>query len=222
MFVLLFGYIFDGAVSGSLPDGFPNYLSFVLPGIFIQSTIFRMTTTAVGLAEDLEKGVIDRFRSLPMSRAGVLIGRTIADLVRAAAVILLMTVFGMAVGFRFSSIQGAVGSVFIVALLGYGLSWIFVFVALNVPGAESAQSAAFVAAFPLSFVSSVFVPPDSIPVEWLAFIARNSPITAAADAARGLAVTGPVLQPVLLTVLWTAGILAIFIPLSVYQFRKLE
>ncbi|MEE8601186.1 ABC transporter permease [Euzebya tangerina] len=222
MFVLLFGYIFDGAVSGSLPDGFPNYLSFVLPGIFIQSTVFRMTTTAVGLAEDLEKGVIDRFRSLPMSRAGVLIGRTIADLVRAAAVILLMTVFGVAVGFRFTSILGAIGSVLIVALLGYGLSWVFVFVALNVPGAESAQSAAFVAAFPLSFVSSVFVPPESIPVEWLAFIARNSPITAAADAARGLAVTGPVAQPVLLTVIWTIGILALFIPLSVYQFRKLE
>lgn len=223
MFVLLFGYVFDGAVRGSLPDGFPTYLSFVLPGIFIQSTVFRMTQTAVGLADDLEKGVIDRFRSLPMSRAGVLLGRTIADLARSTAVILLMVIFGVLVGFRFDNgLWGGVGSVLIVGVLGYALSWVFVYVALMVPGAESAQSASFVAAFPLSFVSSVFVPTSSYSVEWLAFIARNSPITAAADAARGLAVSGPIITPVVHTLLWSVGILAIFIPLSVRRFRRLE
>lgn len=135
MFVLLFGYVFDGAVRGSLPDGFPTYLSFVLPGIFIQSTVFRMTQTAVGLADDLEKGVIDRFRSLPMSRAGVLLGRTIADLARSTAVILLMVIFGVLVGFRFDNgLWGGVGSVLIVGVLGYALSWVFVYVALMVPG----------------------------------------------------------------------------------------
>ncbi len=222
MFVLLFGYVFDGAVRSSLPDGFPTYLSFVLPGIFVQSTVFRMTQTAVGLADDLEKGVIDRFRSLPMSRSGVLVGRTIADLVRSTAVIILMVVFGVAVGFRFSSLLGGLGSVLIVGLLGYALSWVFVYVAMSVPGAESAQSAAFVAAFPLSFISSVFVPTETYSVEWLAFVARNSPVTAAADAARGLAVSGPVLTPTIHTIIWSVGIIAVFVPLSVSRFRRLE
>lgn len=223
MFVLLFGSVFDGAVRGVLPEGFSTYLAFVLPGIFVQSTVFRMTQTAVGLADDLEKGVIDRFRSLPMTRSGVLLGRTIADLARSTAVILLMVAFGVVVGFRFENgILGGIGSVLIVGVLGYALSWVFVYVALMVPGAESAQSASFVAAFPLSFVSSVFVPTSTYSVEWLAFLARNSPITAAADAARGLAVSGPVLTPVLHTIAWSVAILALFIPLSVQRFRRLE
>ncbi len=124
MFVLLFGYVFDGIAQGDLPEGYPNYLAFVLPGIFIQSTVFRMTQTAVGLAEDLERGVIDRFRSLPMSRSGVLVGRTIADLVRSMAVILLMVVFGVVVGFRFQNGPlAALGSIAVVPLIGYAHSW---------------------------------------------------------------------------------------------------
>ena len=222
MFVLLFGYVFDGAVRGSLPEGFDTYLAFVLPGIFVQSTIFRMTQTAVGLAEDLERGVVDRFRSLPMSRSGVLIGRTIADLVRSLAVIVLMAVFGMLVGFRFTSAIGALGALLVVAVFGYALSWVFGWVALMVPGGESAQAAAFVTAFPLSFISSVFVPPDSVTVEWLAFIARNSPVSATADAARGMAVSGPVLQPLLLALGWSIALLCVFVPLSVARFRRLE
>ncbi len=222
MFVLLFGYIFDGAVRGALPDGFPSYLAFVMPGIFVQSTVFRMTQTAVGLADDLDKGVVDRFRSMPMSRSGVLIGRTIADLVRSMAVIVLMAIVGVLVGFRFASFVGAVGSIAIVGVLGYALSWVFVWLALHVPGAESAQSAAFVFAFPLSFVSSVFVPATSISIAWLAFIARNSPITAAADAARGLAVSGPVLAPTLKTFGWSVALLVVFIPWSTHRFRHVE
>lgn len=222
MFVLLFGFVFDGAVQGALPEGFPNYLAFVLPGIFVQSTVFRMTQTAVGLADDLEKGVIDRFRSMPMSRSGVLVGRTIADLVRSMAVIVLMTVVGMLVGFRFTSLLGAIGAILVVGVLGYALSWVFVWLALQVPGAESAQSAAFVFAFPLSFVSSVFVPTASISVGWLAAIARHSPITAAADAARGLAVSGPVLAPTLATLAWSIAIVAVFVPASTARFRRVE
>lgn len=223
MFVLLFGSVFDGAVRGALPDGFPSYLAFVMPGIFIQSTIFRLTQTAVGLAEDLEQGVIDRFRSLPMSRAGVLIGRTFADLVRSMAVVALMVAVGMLVGFRFENGPvAAVGSLLVVALFGYALSWLFVNIALATPGAESAQSASFVFAFPLSFVSSVFVPTQSYTIEWLAWIARNSPTTAAADAARGLAVSGPVAGPVVKTVLWAVLLMVVFVPLSVRRFRRLE
>ena len=223
MFVLLFGYVFDGAVSGALPGGFPNYLAFVLPGIFIQSTIFRMTQTAVGLAEDLERGVIDRFRSLPMSRAGVLLGRTVADLVRSMAVIVLMVTVGILVGFRFENgALAALGSLLIVGVFGYALSWAFVCVALFVPGAESAQSASFVVAFPLSFVSSVFVPVESVSIAFLAWVARNSPVTAAADAARGLAVAGPVAEPVIKTLVWSVVFIAVFLPLSVSHFRRLE
>ncbi len=222
MFVLLFGYIFDGAVRGALPNGFPSYLAFVMPGIFVQSTVFRMTQTAVGLADDLDKGVVDRFRSMPMSRSGVLIGRTIADLVRSMAVVVLMAIVGVLVGFRFTSFVGAIGSMAIVGVLGYALSWVFVWLALHVPGAESAQSAAFVFAFPLSFVSSVFVPATSISIGWLAFIARNSPITAAADAARGLAVTGPILAPTLKTLAWSVALLVVFIPWSTHRFRHVQ
>ncbi len=223
MFVLLFGYVFDGVVRGSLPDGYANYLAFVMPGIYVQSTVFRMTQTAVGLAEDLERGVIDRFRSLPMSRSAVMVGRTIADLVRSMVVILLMTAVGMVVGFRFTGGPlGAIGALAIVALFGYALSWVFVYVALHVPGAESAQAASFVAAFPLSFVSSVFVPPESVSVGWLSAIATHSPVSAAADAARGLAVTGPVADPVLRTLLWSLGLLVVFVPLAVRRFRRLE
>lgn len=222
MFVLLFGYIFDGAVRGALPDGFDSYLAFVLPGIFVQSTVFRMTTTAVGLAEDLERGVIDRFRSMPMAQSAVLVGRTIADLVRAVTVVLIMAGVALLVGFRFSSLAGALGSVLIVTLFGYALSWAFVYLALFTPGTETTQAAAFVLAFPLSFVSSVFVPPASIPIDWLRFVATWSPVSAAADAARGMAVAGPVLEPTLRTIAWTLGVLVVVVPLAVRRFRRIE
>ena len=223
MFVLLFAFVFEGAVRGALPDGFDSYLGFVMPGIFIQSTVFRMTQTAVGLAEDLERGVIDRFRSMPVPRSAVLVGRTIADLVRSMVVIVLMVLVGLLVGFEFErGLLGAAGSLLVVAMFGYALSWVFVYVALHVPGAESAQAAAFVAAFPLSFVSSVFVPVDSYSIGWLQAIATWSPVTAAADAARALAVAGPIAEPLLLTVLWSVGLLAVFIPLSVARFRRIE
>lgn len=223
MFVLLFAFVFDGAVQGVLPEGFDSYLFFVMPGIFIQSTVFRMTQTAVGLAEDLERGVIDRFRSLPVPRSAVLLGRTIADLVRSLAVVLLMVAVGLLVGFRFErGVVAALAAIAVVGLFGYALSWIFIYVALQVPGAESAQAASFVAAFPLSFVSSVFVPVETYSIGWLRAIAEFSPVTAAADAARGLAVAGPVWEPVAATALWSFGLLAVFVPLSVARFRRME
>jgi ABC-2 type transport system permease protein/oleandomycin transport system permease protein len=223
MFVLLFAFVFDGAVQGVLPEGFDSYLAFVMPGIFIQSTIFRMTQTAVGLAEDLERGVIDRFRSMPIPRSAVMLGRTMADLVRSLVVIMLMVIVGLVVGFRFErGLLAAVTAIAVVGIFGYALSWIFVYVALQVPGAESAQAASFVAAFPLSFVSSVFVPTASYSVGWLQAIAVHSPVTAAADAARGLAVSGPIVDPLVRTMLWSAGVLAVFVPLSVARFRRME
>lgn len=223
MFVLLFAFVFDGAVRGALPEGFSSYLAFVMPGIFVQSTTFRMTQTAVGLAEDLERGVIDRIRSMPVARSAVLVGRTIADLVRGLAVIVLMVGVGTLVGFRFErGLAAALASLLVVGLFGYAFSWIFVYLALTVPGAEATQAASFVAAFPLTFISSVFVPTQTYSVAWLAAIARHSPVTAAADAARGLAVAGPIAEPLLHSVVWSLAMLAVFIPLSVARFRRIE
>jgi daunorubicin resistance ABC transporter ATP-binding subunit len=162
MFVLLFAYVFGGAVRGSL-DGV-TYIDFLLPGIFVQSVAFRATQTAVGLSEDLERGVIDRFRSMPMTRSAVLIGRTVADLVRNVLIIGLMIAVGYMIGFRFEGgFWGALASIAMVSAFGFALSWIFAFVALTVRGAEAAQSAGFVVIFPLVFASSVFVPLQLLP-----------------------------------------------------------
>jgi ABC transporter DrrB family efflux protein len=220
MFVVLFAYVFGGVAGTALP-GDLSYVDFLVPGIFVQSAAFRTTQTAVGLAEDLERGVIDRFRSLPMARVAVLAGRTGADLVRNVAVLLLMTAVGYAIGFRFSEGPlAALGAIAVVALFGFALSWVFVYVALQAPGAETAQSAGFVVIFPLVFASSVFVPIATMPA-WLQAFAARSPVTAAADAARGLSVGGPVAAPLTMTVLWCLAILAVAVPLSSRRYQRI-
>jgi ABC transporter DrrB family efflux protein len=220
MFVLLFVYVFGGAVGRSLPHGV-SYVDFLLPGIFVQSVTFRATQTAVGLSEDLERGVIDRFRSMPMARSAVLAGRTAADLVRNILIVALMIVVGYAVGFRFlGGPAGALASVVVVAAFGLALSWIFAFVALMVRGAEAAQSAGFVIVFPLVFASSVFVPVATFP-GWLQAFAKVSPVTLTADATRSLALTG---TPASLgpTAAWIGGLLAVFVPLCVWRYRRMS
>jgi ABC-2 type transport system permease protein len=221
MFVLLFSYVFGGAISGSLPEGV-SYKDFLLPGIFVQSTAFRATQTAIGLSEDMKRGVIDRFRSMPMARSAVLAGRTLADLVRTIFVIVLMTAVGYAIGFRFQ--EGpfeAVASILVVAAFGYALSWIFVYVGLIAKGPEAAQSAGFVAIFPLVFASSIFVPVDTMP-DWLQSIANVSPVTATADAARALAIGGDVWSSLWQVFAWVGGILLVFVPLCVRKYRRLQ
>ena len=220
MFVLLFVYVFGGAVGRSLPPGV-SYVDFLLPGIFVQSVTFRASQTAVGLSEDLQRGVIDRFRSMPMSRSAVLVGRTAADLVRNILIVVLMIVVGYAVGFRFTGGPGgALASVIVVAAFGFALSWIFAFVALTVPGAEAAQSAGFVVVFPLVFASSVFVPVATFP-GWLQAIAKVSPVTLTTNTARSLALTG---MPTSLgpTVAWIGGLLAVSVPLCVWRYRRMS
>ncbi len=220
MFVVLFAYVFGGIATTALPDGV-SYVDFLVPGIFVQSAAFRTTQTAVGLAEDLERGVIDRFRSLPMARVAVLAGRTGADLVRNVTVLLLMTGVGYLIGFRFSEgALSAVGAFAVVALFGFSLSWVFVYVALHAPGAETAQSAGFVTIFPLVFASSVFVPVETMP-DWLQTFAANSPVTAAADAARALAIGGEVGRPLMLTLLWCTALLAVAVPLSSRRYQRI-
>jgi ABC transporter DrrB family efflux protein len=174
MFVVLFVYVFGGAVGRALPSGV-SYVDYLLPGIFVQSVTFRASQTAVGLSEDLRRGVIDRFRSMPMARSAVLLGRTIADLVRNVLIIGLMIVVGYLVGFSFQAgVLPALGCVALVAAFGFALSWIFAFVSLVVRGAESAQTAGFVLLFPLVFASSVFVPVSSMP-SWLQPFAKALP-----------------------------------------------
>jgi ABC transporter DrrB family efflux protein len=221
MFVLLFAYVFGGAVKGSLPGGV-KYIDFLLPGIFVQSVAFRATQTAIGLSEDLERGVIDRFRSMPMARSAVLIGRTVADLVRNVLIIGLMTVVGYLIGFRFQAgLLNAVACIAVVSGFGFALSWVFAFVALTVRGAEAAQSAGFVVIFPLVFASSVFVPVASMP-DWLQAFAKVSPVTLTANAGRTYALDGGVPGSLAGTTVWIIGLLAIFIPLCVWRYRRMS
>jgi ABC transporter DrrB family efflux protein len=220
LFVLLFVYVFGGAVGRSLPHGIA-YVDFLLPGIFVQSVTFGASQTAVGLSEDLQRGVVDRFRSMPMARSAVLAGRTVADLVRSILIIGLMIAVGYVVGFRFhGGVAGAVACIAVVAAFGFALSWIFAFVALTVRGAEAAQTAGFVVIFPLVFASSVFVPVSTMP-HWLQAFATISPVTVTADAARSLALFG---TPASLgaAAAWIGGLLAVFIPLSVWRYRRMS
>jgi ABC transporter DrrB family efflux protein len=221
MFVVLFVYVFGGAVGLALPQGI-SYVDYLLPGIFVQSVTFRASNTAVGLSEDLRRGVIDRFRSMPMARAAVMVGRTTADLVRNILIIGLMIGVGYVVGFSFrGGIPAALACVALVAGFGLALSWIFAFVSLVVRGAETAQTAGFVLLFPLVFASSVFVPVSTTP-GWLQPIAKVSPVTLTADAARELALTGGVSSSLGWSLAWIVGIVAVFVPLSVWRYRRMS
>jgi ABC transporter DrrB family efflux protein len=220
MFVLLFTYVFGGAISRSLPAGV-SYIDYLLPGILVQSVTFRASQTAIGLADDLKLGVIDRFRSMPMARSAVLVGRTAADLLRNVLIILLMIGVGYIIGFQFhAGLAQAVGCIALVSAFGLALSWIFAFVALTVRSAEAAQSAGFVVLFPLVFASSVFVPISSMP-DWLQAFAKVSPVSLTANAARSLALVPGTPSQLGGAVGWIAGLLVVFIGLSVWRYRRM-
>jgi ABC-2 type transport system permease protein/oleandomycin transport system permease protein len=216
MFVLLFRYVFGGAINvPGVPGG---YVAFLMPGIFVQTVCFGAVSTGVGLAEDLHKGLIERFRSLPMARSAVLAGRTLADLCRNIFVVLLMTVVGVLVGFRtgqgfFSFLAG----VFLVLLFSYALSWGFAVIGINARNAETAQAMAFPLLFPLTFASSAFVPVQTMP-GWLQAYARNQPVTVVVDACRHLMVGTPGSVPRALA--WTVVLLAAFVPLAIRKYRQ--
>ena len=215
LFVLLFRYVFGGAIA--VPG--VSYVDYLIPGIIVQTVVFGATSTAVGLSEDMSKGIIDRFRSLPMSRSAVLGGRTIADLVRNVFVVLQIIAVGTAVGFRFhNGFRPAVAAVFVALLLGYCLSWVFAFIGLTVADPESAQLAGFLPIFPLVFASSVFTSIQSMP-GWLQAFAKVQPITSAADTVRALTQGGPVAANLIWTLLWSITILAVFAPLAVRRYR---
>jgi ABC-2 type transport system permease protein/oleandomycin transport system permease protein len=219
MFVLLFVYVFGGAVKGSLPAGV-KYVDFLMPGIFVQTVVFGSTQTGVGLAEDLSKGMIDRFRSLPMARSAVLAGRTLGDSVRNALVVVLMTVVGVLVGFRFhAGALAALVALLLVVAFGFAFSWISAMIGLAVHDVESAQTAGFIWVFPLTFASTVFVPLGSMP-GWLQAFARANPITNTANALRALTTGGPTTRPLLYALAWIIGLLAVFMPLATRNYRR--
>jgi len=224
MFVLLFRYVFGGAIHP--PLGL-TYIDFLMAGIFIQSVGFGGIGTAVGLSEDLQKGLIERFRALPMARSAVLAGRTTADLVRNVFVLLLMTGVGALVGFNFPN--GAPGFIAACALslfFAYALLWGFAVIGLAASNSETAQVMAFPILFPLIFASPAFVPLTSMP-GWLRWFATNQPIGAVINAMRSLMlgakyVPGSTSGHVLVALAWCVGLLLVFAPLAVWRYRRIS
>jgi ABC transporter DrrB family efflux protein len=216
IFVLLFRYVFGGAVS--IPG--VDYVDYLMPGIFVQTTVFGAIGTAVGLATDVKSGLLERFRSLPMARSAVLAGRTVGDLVRNIFVAALMAIVGFLVGFTLHTnwISFAFG-MGLVLLFGYSLSWVFATVGLIVGDPETAQAAAFPIMAPLVFASSAFVPVDSMP-SWLQPFAEHQPVSVTASAARALMLGGPTASYVIQSIAWSVGILLVFAPIAIRRYRR--
>ena len=216
MFVLLFRYVFGGAID----VGGESYVNYLMAGIFVQTVAFGAVSTGIGLSEDLHKGLVDRFRSLPMAHSAVLTGRTIADLVRNLFVVLVMLLVGILVGFRpEAGLAGWVAAIGLLLLLSFSFSWIGATIALLLRSTEAVQSAGFIWLFPLTFASSAFVITDNMPGPLKAF-ADNQPMTHVMDAVRGFLLGQPVGSHGWLALAWCVGILVVFIPLSVSLYRR--
>ena len=228
IFILMFTYVFGGAIQGALPPAAAgSYVNWLLPGLLAQFALFGGGATASGLVEDLAKGVIDRFRSLPMTRSAVLAGRTLSDLARSALTLTLMVAVGFAIGFRpQTSSLGLLGALAVGLGFGWAWSWVMALLGLLVRSAEAVQAAVFMVVFPLAFTSSVFVPTQTMPA-WLQPFAANQPVTVATNALRGLVLGQGALPPgrtvtgqVLLALFWAAAITAVFAPLAVRTYRR--
>jgi ABC-2 type transport system permease protein/oleandomycin transport system permease protein len=216
VFVLLFRYVFGGAIA--VPGG--SYVNYLMPGIFVQTVVFGALTTAVGLADDLQKGLIDRFRSLPMARSAVLLGRTLADLLRNVFVVALMCVVGLLVGWDpDQGVVSVLAGLLLVLAFAYSLSWLFAIVGLSVRDAETAQAAAFPIMAPLVFASSAFVPVSSMPA-WLQTFAEYQPVSVVCDAVRHLTVGGGSTSDVFAALAWIVGIVAVCAPIAVRRYRR--
>jgi ABC-2 type transport system permease protein len=217
MFVVLFVYVFGGAIQ---TPGYDDYVDFLMPGIIVQTMSFGGFVTAIGLSDDLRKGLIDRFRSLPMARSAVLAGRTLADVATNTVSLVVMVAVGLLIGFNFTSspLEVAAG-IGLLLLFGYAFSWVFAFVALVSSSAEGAQALGFIVIFPLTFASSAFVPPESMPAAIEAFAEAN-PFSTIVDAVRALFVDAPAGNDVWAAVLWCLGLIALFATLSVHRYRR--
>jgi ABC-2 type transport system permease protein/oleandomycin transport system permease protein len=219
IFVLMFRYVFGGAIE---LEGPVDYVDFLMPGIFVQTVVFGAIATAIGLATDMKSGLMERFHALPMSRAAVLTGRTLADLVRNVFVVALMMLVGFAVGWRIhTDIWGLLAGAGLVLLFGYAMSWIFATVGLAVGDPETAQAAAFPVLAPLVFASAAFVETSTMP-EWLQAFADHQPVSLTAEAVRDLTIGGPAASHVIQALAWDIGILVAFGFLAVRLYRRTD
>jgi ABC-2 type transport system permease protein/oleandomycin transport system permease protein len=216
MFVLLFVFVFGGAIQ---TPGF-EYVDFLMPGIIVQSIAFGGFVTALGLAEDVKKGLIDRFRSLPMSRGAVLLGRTFSDVALNCLSLVVLFAVGFAAGFNFidATVLDVVAGIVLCLFLGYAFSWIFALVGLYSSSPETANAIGFTLIFPLTFASSVFVPVDSMP-DGLRQFAEANPFTTISDAVRSLWLGTPAHTDVWMAFVWCTVLTAIFAPLAVARYR---
>ncbi len=216
MFVLLFAYVFGGAIS---TPGY-SYIDYLIPGIIVQNIAFGGFATALGLNDDVRKGLIDRFRSLPMSRAAVLAGRTLSDVVTNTLSMTILLITGLIIGFTFqTTFLDALAGIGILLLFGYSFSWFLAFLGLQVSSPESVNSVGFIAVFPLTFLSSAFVPVASMP-EGLRQFAEVNPFTIVVDSIRHLWLGGPNSNDVLGAVVWSLVIVGVFAPLAVASYRR--
>jgi ABC transporter DrrB family efflux protein len=216
MFVLLFVYVFGGAIS---TPGY-DYVDFLIPGIIVQNIAFGGFVTALGLNEDLHKGLIDRFRSLPMARSAVLAGRTLADIATNFLSMVVLLVTGLIIGFSFDASVGEIAlGILLLLVFGYAFSWVFALLGMLVSSPEAANSVGFLAVFPLTFISSAFVPADSLPaaLKWFADI---NPFTIVVDAIRALWLGAPAGNYIWGAFVWSAVIIVVFAPLAVWRYRK--
>ncbi len=226
MFVLLFAYVFGNSID--IPGS--SYREFLIAGIFAQTVMFGATFTGAGIAEDMQKGIIDRFRSLPMSRSAVLAGRTVSDVIYNVLSLVIMAITGLLVGWRIrGSILDAALGFALLLLFAYAISWIMALIALIVPSPEVINNASFIVIFPMTFVANTFVPSESLPGPLKAFAEWN-PVSTVTQAARELfgnipagtpePTAWPLENPVLYTLLWVVGIVAVFAPIAVKRYEK--
>lgn len=225
LFVVLFDSVFGGSIT---PRGFDSYVDFLIPGIMVQTAMFASINTGIGVAEDLEKGAIDRFRSLPISRLAILFGRTNADSVRSLLVMVVVVITGLVFGFRpTEGVLKVVLGVALAVLFANAIQWAFVFMALMIRSLEGVQAAAFLPTFPLVFAASTFAPVENMP-SWLKGFAEHQPVTTTVDSVRGLFFGSDVLEvsggslstSIILTLIWIAAIFAVFASLSAWRFNK--
>jgi ABC transporter DrrB family efflux protein len=217
MFVLLFRYVFGGAIPVKVPGG---YVNFLIPGIIVQTAAFATFGTAIALAQELKKGVIDRFRSMPMARSAVLAGRLVADTGRMLVTILIIVGVGYAVGFRFiNGVVTAVAMVLLATVFGLAICCISAYTGLAIGDEESVQAFGLIWLFPLTFLSSAFVPIATMP-GWLQAFAKNQPVTYTVDAMRAMALGGPIEASLWKSLVWIAGIFVVFLPLAVRAYRR--
>ena len=216
MFLVLFVFVFGGAIAGSWQD----YLQFALPGILVQSVCFLPFTTALALNADFQRGVIDRFRSLPIARSAVISGRIAADGVRIAWSILIITGFAMVLGFSFGGgAGGALAAFALVLAFGLVMCWPMAFLGITARTPESVNTWAFMIILPLTFASSAYAPVDTMP-GWLQAFVKANPVNSVIEAARGLMLGGPVADPVIESVIWMIVITAVFAPLAILRYRR--